>query len=166
MRIAVPVLAVLLLAVSGCVSTGPGAATEGCPAQTFLVEQEVVVGNLAGGGRVGPGDSQDVPVEAGDAVPWACVRSVTATLRWTNTPTSGADLYLGLEAPAAGVSALGHDRQQVAADGAHEETVAAAVPASSAAALASGLAVVIRSDWASLSGGGIPARLTVGFGMA
>jgi hypothetical protein len=94
------------------------------------------------------------------------VRSITATLRWTNTPTSGADLYLGLEAPGAGVSALGHDGQQLVADGPHEESVSAAVAAADAGGLAAGVTVVIHSDWASLSQGGVPAHLSVAFGMA
>jgi hypothetical protein len=159
-----PLALLLALAVAGCVTTSPGGGS-GCPRDAVLVEQDVAVGDLVGGGRVGPGDSQEVPVDV-STVPVACVRSITATLRWTNTPDSGADLYLGLEAPGAGVSALGHDDQQLVADGAHEESVSAPVAASDAAGLSPGVTVVIHSDWASLSQNGVPAHLSVAFGMA
>jgi hypothetical protein len=151
---AVPgLLAVLAAAaaLSGCVSDGDAGirlGADGCPLDPVLVEMDLEVANLVGGGRLGPTASRPypIPLETGPAMPWPCVRSVVATIRWTNGPTAGADLYVGLDAPAAGFSAVGHDQQELFVDGAHEEDVAAPVAREQAPLLAQGVDLVVYSD--------------------
>jgi hypothetical protein len=127
----------------------------------------IQVPNMSGDGRLGPSGKYEVPFPLGDVVPagfdWSCLRAVQATLTWTNGPDAGADLYVGLEAPSAGISATGFDHQQLAGDGEHSESVQAAVGlnGTSASGLADGLTVVVYTDWASLSANGLPATLAV-----
>ena len=167
------VVALVALAIlPGCLSEGgpegPRSSPDGCPLDPALVEMDLSVSNLAGGGRLGPTASRAYPVPLGMAgtVPWTCVRSLSATIRWTNGVDSGADLYVGLDSPPAGLSAVGNDGQQLFIDGTHEETVAAPVTIAQAPLLAQGLDLVVYSDWMSLSNGGVAVHATVAIGYA
>lgn len=138
-----------------------------CALDDFRTTLDLVVPVMEGGARVGASDRYEVPIALGGLVPagfaWHCVGAVEARLSWTNGPTAGADLYVAVEVPTTGLVAVGNDQQQLVADGAHEESVVAAVGwgEHDPAALADGIVVVVLSDWASLSRSGLPATITV-----
>lgn len=157
---------VVLAALAGCVGHDGSLGGDACPAAAPVVAKDIAVPNLAGGGRVGETDSYAVPIDLAAELPgvdFRCVRAVRATLAWTNTADSGADLYVGLEAPAMDLEETGHDGQQLVADGSHTETVTASLGwgPRQPFLLSSGITVVVYCDWASLSGNGLPAQLSV-----
>lgn len=158
-------LAAFVLA-AGCLDTADEALEpEGCPSAPATVARDIAIPAMTGGGRVGDTDRLSVPVPLGDDLPgfpWSCVRAVEVLLAWTNTASAGADLYVGVELPS-GLSVTGTDHQQFAVDGAHQESVLAAVGwgPHDAAQLEQDLTVVILSDWASLSSSTLPATLTI-----
>ena len=171
-----PPLALLMLVTlaAGCLSDRDDGLDEqpriddaGCPLDDFRTTMDIVVPVMDGGGRVGDTDRVDVPVALGDLVPagfqWEYVDAIEVRLTWTNGAMAGADLYVGVEVPATGLSVVGNDQQQLVADGAHEETVVAALGwgEHDPVALADGIIVVVLSDWASLSQSGLPATVTV-----
>lgn len=169
-----PILVLLAMALlAGCLDTreGPDGAGPvdgaGCPLEDFRASLDVDVPVLYGAGRLGDTARHEVPVALGDLVPagfqWSCVDALEVRLAWTNGATAGADLYVGVEVPATGLVAIGNDEQQLAADGAHEESVVAALGwgEHDPAALAGGITVLVLSDWASLSQSGLPATITV-----
>ena len=174
-RLAPLALLMLVTLAAGCLSDRDGdddladqpLTDDGCPLDDFRTTMDIVVPVMDGGGRVGETDRFDVPIALGDIVPagfrWHCVAAVEARLSWTNGASSGADLYVGIEVPATGLSVVGNDQQQLVADGAHEETVVAALGwgEHDPAGLADGIVVVVLSDWASLSQSGLPATITV-----
>lgn len=157
----------LVLALAGCLEGGPSLTTEAaCPSQPVTVEQALAIPVLVGGGRLGPGAAVAFPMPLNASVPadfpWSCVHAVEVVLSWTNTPTAGADLYVGVTLPS-GLEVTGQDHQQAVLDGAHQESVVAAVGwgPHDAAQLERDLMVIVHSDWASLSQSGLDAQARV-----
>lgn len=168
MRSLGPVLLLVLVALAGCL--GDGGITgirEDCPDGDVVLERELVVGDLVGSGRTGDPDTQSFPwpLEDNLSADWhgACFGAVEATIAWENTPSQGADLYVGLDVPATGLSVRGNDQQQFVADGTHAESVlvAAGWEGLPAGEVRAGLVLVVYSDWASLSASGLPVHATL-----
>ena len=163
-RLAALAALLLVAALAGCYGEPIGVGSDGCPTRDVVVEQDLRVRNMVGGGRLGPTAQQGFAIPLNTSWPagarWSCVRGVEATIQWSNGASEGADLFVGLEDVDAGLSAVGQDRQQLAGDGAHTEEVVGPAPAQPEA-LADGLALVVYSDWASLSPSGLPVRAKV-----
>lgn len=154
---------------AGCVGGGVSDLGDdrSCPTATTLSQQEQVP-NLSGAGRIGPSGSYDVVVETANATGWNahqadCIGTIQVLLHWTNGPDAGADLYVAVTVPGTDVEVVGHDEQQLIADGAHTETVLAptALEGFGGAALLEGIEVTVYSDWASLSANGLTVTIDV-----
>lgn len=151
---------------AGCLDeSGSLIGSDTCPRNPATTVLEVQVPNLSGQARVGPAARHEVPVDlttnASSQFPWSCVRALEVRLAWTNTPTAGADLYVGIDVPSSDVQVIGHDEQQLVFDGAHEELVLVPFVGTQATGLRDGLVVWIMTDWASLSQSGLSATLTI-----
>ncbi len=165
MNALLPVALCLLALLAGCLEDGPiPVGDDGCPVRDVAIEQDLPVRNMVGGGRVGPTAQQSFDVPTNGTWPlgarWSCVRAVEATIEWSNGADRGADLYVGLEDPEAGISVVGADHQELPADGSHTERVEAPAPANPSR-LADGLTLVVYSDWASLSSGALRVHAVV-----
>ena len=164
-RLLVALAVGLLAGVAGCLEDGPiPVGDDGCPVRDVVIDQELSVRNMVGGGRVGPTARQAFDVPTNDTWPmgarWSCVRAVEATIEWSNGADRGADLYVGLEDAEAGISVVGTDHQELPADGSHTESVEAPAP-TNPSRLADGLTLVVYSDWASLSAGSLRVHAVV-----
>lgn len=127
--------------------------------------EDVVVDTLVGGPAGDQG--QSFVLDVAGRTDWTaedagCVRAIRVVASWTNGPTAGADLYVGVTVPGTDTEVLGHDTQQYVLDGEHTESVFAptAVDGFNGAALLEGLDVTLHTQWASLSQDGLPVNLT------
>lgn len=168
MRVLLASLPILLVGLAGCLSDGGiTGLREDCPDDDVVVERDLVVEVLTGSGRTGDPASRSFPWPLGDnlSAEWqgACFGAVEATIAWENTPSQGADLFVGIDVPSTGLSVKGSDRQQFVLDGAHEETVlvAAGWEGLPSDQVRDGLVLVVYSDWASLSQDGLPVHATL-----